>query len=350
VSRVFFLFALLSALTAGAADVLQGSLVSSGSSVNNLTTAVPFTLHTCGSQSCPILVYCTEDVYLYFGKDNTAAATSGNGLPWKAETFYSGTTTPSRTVLAMIPVVAGAVTCKVFAVYGDTASRRFTGGSAVPDGVLTSSDTQLVTGARNIGPHAVILQGGPGEYAIRALHDSLWDFGPSTTDYCRSVSGVVVCAGGWRWSSIEFDIAGPSTPGLDRMSFFYPRAFPLGSLRSCDSDRMGINQTLSPTGRVYHCDGSTNQRVSYSLTGSASLDFPSLGPGVKSSALTVSVTGATTSDRDVHCQAAGSLGDNLRVFESWVSAPDTVSTRLENTDDADAEDLAATTFYCTITR
>jgi hypothetical protein len=126
--------------------------------------------------------------------------------------------------------------------------------------------------------------------------------------------------------------------------------FPSSDTSGCAANREGGHKARSTDHRWVYCDGTTVQQLAFSLQGSASLDFPSLAANEKSSALTVTVGGAATTDRAIHCQAEGSLGNNLRVFEAWVSSANTVSVRLENTDDADSEDLAATTFYCTITR
>lgn len=217
----------------------------------------------------------------------------------------------------------------------------------VPSGFY---DSQKVNADALITPLGVVVQAPTGDYGFRSLHNTLWDFGDSTTDYCQSVSGEVQCASTWQWSSIEVDTIGASTPSRDRVEIFYPQPYPLGSLRACDATHRGILQTLTTDGRTYACDGTTNQRLAYSLSGSGSLDFPSLAPNEKSSALTVTVTGAVAGERGAFCAAGASLGDNIQVFESWVSATNTVSVRVWNTDTADSEDLAATTFYCTVVR
>lgn len=96
---------LLLASPALAADVLVGTLVSSGASVNNTTTAAPFEL----SPGQRYAIQCSATAYVVAG----ATATSAAGVKLAADQLYDlylgGT--PAR--LAIIGD-GGAVTCKVF--------------------------------------------------------------------------------------------------------------------------------------------------------------------------------------------------------------------------------------------
>jgi hypothetical protein len=125
---------------------------------------------------------------------------------------------------------------------------------------------------------------------------------------------------------------------------------PQAAVDACAGAREGQLTTLTTDGRLYQCDGATNHRLAGSISGTASLDFPNLAAQAVSSALTVTVTGATANEGGLRCNAAGSLGDNLQIWEAWVSASNTVSIRLKNDHATNAEDLAATTFSCTIVR
>jgi hypothetical protein len=94
-------------------------------------------------------------------------------------------------------------------------------------------DSQKVNPDLMITPHSVIAQAPTGDYAFRALHNGLWDFGDSTTDYCQSVNGEVQCAGQWQWGSIEVDTIGSATANRV-IDIFNPHVFPVSSLGTCN--------------------------------------------------------------------------------------------------------------------
>jgi hypothetical protein len=214
----------------------------------------------------------------------------------------------------------------------------------VPSGFY---DSQKVNADALITPLGVVAQAPTGDYGFRSLHNTLWDFGDSTTDYCQSVSGEVQCASTWQWSSIEVDTIGASTPSRDRVEIFYPQPYPLSSLSTCDATHQGVLKTLSTTGRTYACDGTTNQRVGYTLAASAALDFPSLNNN-DDATLTMTVTGAVSGDA-VLCSPTAAIETGLQVSYSYVSASNTVTVVLHDASGGTV-DPASATYKCTVIR
>jgi hypothetical protein len=100
---------LLIATHAIAEDVRVGKLVSTGTAVNNLTTATPFTL---SGPRC-FAVQCNADVYVAPGGDSSTAATTDD-VRVSAFALYDVCTNRSALVLSMLPVSAGTVSCSVF--------------------------------------------------------------------------------------------------------------------------------------------------------------------------------------------------------------------------------------------
>lgn len=207
--RLFPLLCLLLAAPALASDVLQGVIVSSGASVNNLTTASPFQLPQGG-----IILQCSADTYVYPAKDATAAvATSSNGIKIVADEKYATTTTSTRGVMAVLPV-SGSASCKVFAIYNDTTARRFSppggGGGVGIDPSLgytmatltatgqTSGNAISITAAKGVRVGSTYLQGGPA-VDCDFLHNGtlVMDSGGLATRLCVCVWSNPTDGGAW---------------------------------------------------------------------------------------------------------------------------------------------------------
>jgi hypothetical protein len=135
VSRLAILLCLLSFHAASAAPLLMGTIVSSGASTNNRTTATPFTLPV-GATS----IQCSADVYVAFGSLATTAVTSSTGLKVPADVERVLVALQSKNVLAILPV-SGSASCKVFQLAGETVSYRAGGGGG---GAITTTDVQTV--------------------------------------------------------------------------------------------------------------------------------------------------------------------------------------------------------------
>lgn len=110
---------------------------------------------------------------------------------------------------------------------------------------------------------------------------------------------------------------------------------------------IGASVFFVPTSNSRVFDGSAPERVVG--VASASLDFPSVNPSEMSAPLTLTLTGALTTDQ-VACNATSDLGVGLHVVSYWVSASNTVSIRLHNVDPVLPNDAPATTFACAIAR
>jgi hypothetical protein len=96
---------------ARADDVLLGTLTSSGASVNNSTTAVPFTIPV----AAKVTLQC--DAAAYIIGVTTAAGTVSSSTGERLDTanaFYDVDMNRSRPFLAMIQA-SGSANCKVFA-------------------------------------------------------------------------------------------------------------------------------------------------------------------------------------------------------------------------------------------
>lgn len=142
--------------------------------------------------------------------------------------------------------------CTVYATYDGGTVGVVGAPLEVPDGF---ADGVLAAGNVDVPGHAFIAQAATGQYGFRALHNSVWDFGNSTTDYCQSVQGEVQCAGAWQWGSIEVETIG-SQQGFT--TIFSPRIFPGNSLATCTSGTEGrlgavTGASLSAQTRVCAC-------------------------------------------------------------------------------------------------
>lgn len=133
-NRKILLLSLLLSLPAAALEVVQGVIVSSGASTNNLTTAVTFQVPT-GT----IAVQCNADTYVSVGSGTGASVTSSTGVLVPKNTLYDTTTNQSIRVVAILPV-SGSSTCKVFQVIGARVVRG--GMSSGGSGVCTLDGSQ----------------------------------------------------------------------------------------------------------------------------------------------------------------------------------------------------------------
>lgn len=100
---------LLAAPAALARDFYIGTLVSSGGSVNNTTTATPFALSVAGAYS----LQCDATVYVTVGSASTVTATSAQGVKLAADQLYDLDIAVAGYAIAMVPD-SGSANCKVF--------------------------------------------------------------------------------------------------------------------------------------------------------------------------------------------------------------------------------------------
>lgn len=163
----------------------------------------------------------------------------------------------------------------------------------IPNGF---TDSQKVNPDTIITPYSVVPQAASGQAAFRvAQTGARIYFDVSGNIYAYSDGSQVVAASAWDIPSLSTDTIGTHTAARNKVEIFYPQPYPLGSLASCSSGFKGRLETLSSDGRTYACDGTTTQRVAYSLTGTATLDYGSLGPGTHE-IKTLTVSGGTSSD------------------------------------------------------
>ena len=86
----------------------------------------------------------------------------------------------------------------------------------VPSGF---TDSQKVNADTDIGPHAVIVQAGDGEYGYRALNNSRWDVGTATNDYFYSQDGIIK-AFIWDFVQVGTTQLNPNTTsGINRTTY-----------------------------------------------------------------------------------------------------------------------------------
>lgn len=215
----------------------------------------------------------------------------------------------------------------------------------VPNGF---TDSQKVNANNIITPYAVVSQAASGQRAFGPAHDGARVyFGGSGNVYCYNNAGQIRCAAGIGVPSEETDTIGNYTPGRNRVEIFYPQPYPLGSLTTCDTDHRGILQTLTTDGRSYACDGTTNQRLAYSLSNTTSINWGSLGPN-DSETQTQTVTGALTSDA-VFCSPVNGGSMQGMDMHPTVTSSNTVSIVAHN-DTGGTIDPAAMDIKCVIVR
>lgn len=106
---------------------------------------------------------------------------------------------------------------------------------------------------------------------------------------------------------------------------------------SCDAD----------DSRAYYCDGTTVQRVAFSLTASASLNFASMADNAEATA-TMTVTGAATTDA-VSCNPTAAIEAGIHVAYAYVSSANTVTVVALN-GSGGVVDPAAATYACAVVR
>lgn len=217
----------------------------------------------------------------------------------------------------------------------------------VPNGF---TDSQKVNPDLMITPYSVVSQAASGERAFGVAHDGARVcFGTDSGACMSSVSGVISSNAAMEVSTISVDTLGLKTSSRGRIEMFYPQPYPFNSLLACDSDHKGVIQTLSTDGRTYVCDGTTNQRVAYSLTSAAtSLDFGSIAShGTET--LTITLTGATTTDIPLCRPTSGGAPTTDIDIHEYMSAANTVSLVAHN-DSGGNVDPPATTYTCIVTR
>jgi hypothetical protein len=396
--KIISLLCLLS-IPALAAPVLQGTLTSAGTSVNNTTTAVPFA--ALGLSLGANAIQCSADVYFVTGPTTSTSATVAGGFLVKANVAQPFVVKGPTKYVAIIPV-SGSASCKVFYLDGETISMRVSpsaDGTSAPaagdhagqdvtaksytstqsaglSAVTIPADTTICldvgcsnfvrynsgTGNVEFGGSPVDALGGfsdgilasasvdipgatftssvtsPSDYAFRS-NGGRTDFGTSANDYCVSTGGVVTC------QSFSFgDIAVATIDmGVSAFGILNARLFPVGAVPACSA--IGRLIALSTDGQFYGCDGSNYYRLIRAVEGSASLDFPSIGTH-SADTLTMTVTGATTTGRAPQCSARTSLGGEAVIAEQWVDSANSVTIKLYNGSALLAANPPATVFDC----
>jgi hypothetical protein len=103
-------FGLLATPSAFADEDYLGSIVSAGATVNNSTTASPFTIQA-GSD---ITIQCSAAFYYVTSSSAAVTATStGTQVP-DANALFDIALSAGRLYIAILPVAGGATTCKVY--------------------------------------------------------------------------------------------------------------------------------------------------------------------------------------------------------------------------------------------
>lgn len=107
---------LLFALPAAASDAYVGTIVSSGASTTNASTATPFPLAPGGCYA----IQCDQNVNITFGALGTTpvATVAQTRMEFLAQqpVIYAILVSAASVVWAIIPVTAGAANCQVFSV------------------------------------------------------------------------------------------------------------------------------------------------------------------------------------------------------------------------------------------
>lgn len=197
------------------------------------------------------------------------------------------------------------------------------------------------------------VDGGAGTYSFISTNDSCIKYGVGTqAEFCASGNTTTFSVSSLVLPTVN--IGQPACQSAQNCRWYSdgwaPGVIPRGSLPTCSAGVEGGMVFLSTDHRPYYCDGTASQRVAMGVgPASAALDFPDLGPSESSSALTLTLTGATTGDR-VGCNATSDLGDDLFIGQAWVSATNTVSIRLRNGDTANNANAPSTTFTCSVLR
>lgn len=108
-----FAAALFAPTAARADEVYIGSLISAGATINNSTTATPFTSIPAGTD---IAIQCSAAVYYVVGTSTSLAATS-TGVEVPVSVLYDIQLNQGMRYIAILPVAGGATTCKVYQVF-----------------------------------------------------------------------------------------------------------------------------------------------------------------------------------------------------------------------------------------
>lgn len=122
---------------------------------------------------------------------------------------------------------------------------------------------------------------------------------------------------------------------------------PFSATPTCAAGNKGTFSVDSDDSRGYFCDGTTVQRLGFSLVASASLDFASMADNADASA-TMTVTGAATTDA-VSCNPTAAIEAGIQVAYSRVSSANTVTVVVHN-GSGGVVDPAAATYACAVVR
>lgn len=125
------------------------------------------------------------------------------------------------------------------------------------------------------------------------------------------------------------------------------RDFPTADTTGCDTGSAGGRRFLSTDNRQYVCDGTTMQRVGFSLTNTDTLDFPLMNNNEDAS-MTMTVTGAVTTDVAI-CNPLVDLEPGVQVSYSRVTATNTVKVVLHDASGGSVNPAPAN-YRCTVVR
>jgi hypothetical protein len=352
--RYLYLFlALLAGLEAAAAPVLQGTIESDGTTENNLTSTTAFTIPL-----GPVSFQCNKDVYFYIGSDNTAAATTANGMKWFADVEKVLVTSAKRSVIAVLPVDGTATDCKVWYLYNETLSYRgASDGAALADVVTSPTDFETLSLASNPSFENLTLSGTASTDRALTILQGRLGFAPSTTSsaeiYWDPSNGFNV-RNQWNMCDGCYIVSDNYSPKRSTETSTFQGAHgitpaPQAAVDACSGPREGQLTTLTTDGRLYQCDGTTNHRLAGSLASAVtSLDFGNLTSHAEEE-LTIALTGAVTSDVPL-CRPVGGTAFTSHInINERVSAADTVALIAHNESSGDVNP-AAHDFKCIITR
>lgn len=220
--------------------------------------------------------------------------------------------------------------------------------------VYTSREGVLPNASTDVPGASFIAQASTG-YAFRSTNNVPWDFGNGANDEIVSTGSALRTAGSFIVSggqSLTTDILANTTANTG-ISVSVPgaRYFRLipNTAATCTSGASGGLQSNSADGnRLYLCNGTVTLPLARMLTGSATVDPPSVDHHTCTT-LSLTITGALTSDYPL-VRAAAALSSGLILTNPRVSDADTVTAELCNTTAGSAVDQPSVTFNVALVR
>jgi hypothetical protein len=201
---------------------------------------------------------------------------------------------------------------------------------------------------------AMSADGGPARYGYKCeQHPCTTDFGAGTQDEVTASGNTLT----WNVSDhlfSTFHVTQPANTSNATVRWFADSGkffglFPTTDTTGCGAatDDNGGLRYVSTDQRFYGCDGTTLQRIGFSLSNTASVDFPSMA-GSEQNTQTMTVTGALTTDA-VTCSPLATPEGGVTFDHFQVTASNTVSITVHN-HRTDPVDPASLSMKCIILR